>query len=220
MVDINKVRVSDLWYVIGYIATDGSLSQNGRQIYITSKDRYHLFAIRKALFLKNRIGKKASEIGKKKIYSYLQFGDVVFYQYLTNIGLTPKKSLTLQPLVVNDEYFLDFLRGVIDGDGNISTWIHRTNSHPQRCLRIYSASPKFIHCFNDKIAQSFSVRGKLYTNKRNSKGNISYLIKFGKKAAIRILRELYYENCLSLERKFLQAQLCLQHKSKNGKLCR
>ena len=33
--------------------------------------------------------------------------------------MTPEKSLTLGPLAIPDEYFPDFFRGCIDGDGSI-----------------------------------------------------------------------------------------------------
>lgn len=218
MVEINKVRPSDLWYVIGYIATDGYLSIDGRHINITSKDRGHLYLIRKALFLKNKIGRKKREHEVKKRYSQLQFGDVRFYKYLMKLGLTPKKSLTLGPLNIDDNYFVDFLRGVIDGDGNISSWIHKTNYHKQWCLRIYSASYIFIEWVQGKIAKDFGVMSKIYSRKRGGRVNFIYFLKFGQISAAKILKSVYYINCLSLERKFIQAQLCLQHGAKSGKL--
>lgn len=139
MVDLAKVKESDLWYVIGYIATDGYLSIDKRHINITSKDREHLYLIRNALLLKNKIGRKARSYKKEKKYSQLQFGDVHFYKYLLELGLSTQKSLTLSALKINENFFFDFLRGVIDGDGNISSWTHRTNYNQQWCLRIYSA---------------------------------------------------------------------------------
>ena len=218
MIDLNKVRLSDLWYVIGYIATDGYLSVDGRHINITSKDRDHLYLIREALFLTNKIGKKARAKGRKKEYSQLQFGDVAFFRYLVALGLTPHKSLTLGPLNISNVFFSDFLRGVIDGDGNISTWIHRTNRNRQWCLRIFSASEAFIKWLNKGIADYFGIEGKLYFEKRTERKNGHFVLKYGKKSAIEILGKLYYEEALSLKRKHQKAKLCLQVESKSGKL--
>lgn len=214
MIDINRIRPADLWYVVGYIATDGCLSIDGRHINITSKDREHLYKIKDALLLKNKIGSKAREAEKKKRYSYLQFGDVVFYKFLNKIGLTSKKSLTLGPLNVDKSFFPDFLRGVIDGDGNISTWIHKTNFHRQRSLRVFSASPLFIEWLKESVERYFEMPGKLYFKKRVDRKNGHYVLKYGKNFAKIILRKLYYDGCLSLERKFLQARLCLQEAAK------
>lgn len=66
MINIKSIRPSDLWYVIGYIATDGSLSIDRRHINVTSKDRNHLYKIRTALNLENVIGRKSREGSKKK----------------------------------------------------------------------------------------------------------------------------------------------------------
>lgn len=214
MIDLNKVSSANLWYVIGYIATDGNLSIDGRHINITSKDRDHLYLIRKALFLKNKVGRKARKRGGEKEYSHLAFGDVKFFKYLKEIGITPKKSLTLGPFNIKREFFVDFLRGIIDGDGNISTWIHRTNLNRQWCLRIFSASFLFIQWLNKSIESNFEVEGKLYFEKRIEKKNGHYVLKYGKKAAMQILKIVYYPKCLSLERKYTQAQFCLQHSAK------
>ena len=214
MIYVNKIKQSDLWYTIGYIATDGSLSIDGRHINITSKDRDHLYKIRTALNLGNKIGKKSREQSQEKKFSQLQFGDVRFYRYLLRLGLTSRKSLTIGPLNVDDNFFADFLRGVIDGDGNISTWIHKTNHHRQWCLRIYSASQIFIEWLNDRINQEFGVKGRLYSRKEKDRVNSIYLLKFGKSAASKILERIYYEGSLSLERKLAQARLCLQKAAK------
>ncbi|EKD86595.1 MAG: hypothetical protein ACD_37C00224G0001 [uncultured bacterium] len=218
MININRIESADLWYVVGYIATDGYLSIDGRHINITSKDRDHLYKIRSALKLDNKIGRKSRVAHDEKRFSQLQFGDVKFYRFLKGLGLVSRKSLTLGPLNIDDKFFKDFFRGVIDGDGNISTWIHRTNHNRQWCLRIYSASKVFIEWLNNRVNQEFGIKGRLYSKKDKDRDNFIYLLKFGKLSALKILKRIYYDKSLFLERKFLQAQLCLQEGQKNGKL--
>lgn len=211
---MSKVKNADLWYIIGYIATDGYLSIDGRHINITSKDREHLYKIKSALNLENIIGRKYREKNDEKRFSQLQFGDIKFYKYLQKIGFTPKKSLTLGELNINNNFFNDFLRGVIDGDGNISTWINSNNYSRQWCLRVYSASERFIRWIDNKIYQEFGISGKLYSRKAKDRINSIYLLKFGKISGSKILKRIYYDGCLSLERKLLQAKLCLQEANK------
>lgn len=170
--------------------------------------------MRKALKLKNKIGRKARGNSGEKIYSYFQFGDVKFFRHLEDIGLTKNKSLTMRALEIDKIYFLDFLRGVIDGDGSISTWIHRTNSHRQWSLRIVSAAPLFIQWLKTETEKYFDVRGKLYSYKYKNKSNPLYILKFGKLSAKAILKSAYYENCLSLSRKHKNAAVCLQDENK------
>jgi|SRR3989344_1046696 len=210
MINLDKIKPSNLWYIIGYIATDGSLSVDGRHINITSKDRDHLYKIRCALLLENTIGRKTRSISEERNYSQLQLGDVNFYKYLQSLGFTTRKSLTLGKININNLFFNDFLRGIVDGDGNISTWIHRTNNHAQWTLRIYSAAPSFINWIKAKIEEEFSINGKLYVRLAKNRTNPIYILKFGKIAARNILKQIYYPECLSLERKFLKAQMCLQ----------
>jgi hypothetical protein len=214
MIDMNQVKESDLWYVIGYIAADGHLSIDGRHINITSKDSDHLHLIKKALFLNSKIALKYRGNDKILIYAYLQFSDVKFYRYLLNLGFIQQKSLNLGSVRVDRIYFKDFLRGVIDGDGHLTTWIHKSNLHSQWVLGVTSASKKFILWLQKEILDLYNLEGKVYEVIRSNRVNPVYKLKFGKKAAKIILRDIYYPCCLSLERKFLKVQFCLQESGK------
>ena len=72
----------------------------------------------------------------------LQWRDRELYGWLTDIGLTPRKSLTLGPLTVPDEYFADFFRGCIDGDGTILVYTDR-HRHQERHVRL--RAPLCVH---------------------------------------------------------------------------
>lgn len=170
--------------------------------------------LRKALHLKVKIGKKASGRNREKKYSTLQFGDIVFYRQLLNIGLTPRKSLTLNEIKVPKEYFKDFLRGVIDGDGSINKWTHRTNRKEQWCLRVASGAPIFANWLCNEIIEQFKVTGKIYHYQNVGKNNPLYTLKFGKVATKIILQNIYYQGCLALQRKYEIAIECL--KSEEG----
>lgn len=210
MLDLEKIKPNDLWYIIGLITTDGNLSKDGRHINLTSKDRSLLISVKKALLLKNKIGRKARAKEKGKKYSFLQIGDKKFYNFLLSIGLTQRKSLTLGKLSIPHSYFPDFLRGVIDGDGNIHTWIHNTNGNRQWALRIFSGSREFILWLKQKIENYFSTSGKIYISKRKGRKNYLYIIKFGKFATKLILENIYKDGPLVLNRKAKRVRKCLQ----------
>ena len=214
MLDLEKIKPNDLWYVIGLITADGNLSKDERHIDLTSKDRSLLVSVKKALLLKNKIGRKARAKGKEKKYSVLQIGDKKFYNFLLNTGLTQRKSLTLGKLSIPDFYFPDFLRGVIDGDGNIHTWTHTTNGNRQWALRIFSGSREFIFWLKQEIESYFSTSGKIYISKRRNSKNPLYTIKFGKLATKIILDKVYYKNCLALSRKLKKVENCLKSEDK------
>lgn len=214
MINLNNISQANLWYIIGYIATDGHLSKDGRHIVITSKDRDHILAIRRALGIKNKVGLKSRSNEGRKIYSNLQFGDVKFYNYLLKIGFVQNKSLGLGKITAQPAYFTDFLRGVIDGDGSITSWTHRSNLHRQWSLRITSAAPIFIKWLHKTIESFFAIKGKLYCYRYDDKKNNIYTLKFGKLASKVIFKDVYYRNALALKRKNLMSVLCLHDKNK------
>lgn len=214
MVDLKSINSHDLWYVIGYIATDGNLSSDNRHINITSKDKGHLIKIKYSLHVKNKIGAKARGGEKEKKYFYLTFGDVKFYRYLLSTGLTQRKSCTLGKMIIPKKFFSDFLRGVIDGDGSISTWTNNHNHLIQWSIRITSAAPNFINWLKAEIEALILVKGKLYSYSYPNKNPI-YILKFGKLPSKIIINNIYKNpKCLRLERKFRQAKKCLQDKNK------
>src|SRR5471030_1098956 len=100
MVDLSLIKPEHLWYTVGLIATDGNLSKDGRHIVITSKDQEHLEGLKIILNLTLKLTRKARGYSKDKKYFALQIGDVKFYKFLVSIGLTQKKSLTIDKLVL------------------------------------------------------------------------------------------------------------------------
>ena len=191
----------DLWYLVGLIATDGNLSSDGRHIDITAKDKNFLETIKEELGLPNKVGVKKNGTGEK--YHRIQIANKNFYEFLMSIGLTPNKSLSLGELKIPFEGFSDFVRGVIDGDGCIRNWIHPTNKREQWSLRIYSASPVFIEWLRKEIGRNFLAMGSVFRDERSV-----IVLKFGKLAAKRILKNCYYEGSLGLQRKADLARTC------------
>ena len=196
-----KIEDSNLWYLVGLITSDGCLSKDGRHIDITSKDYEFLQDIRNSFGISNKIGAKYNSIKQKSFH--IQIANRNFYDFLLSIGLTCNKSLTLNALKIPNHYFIDFLRGLIDGDGCIRRWIHPTNKREQWSLRIYSGSEEFINWLNNATVQLLKVFGRVHKNASNT-----WVLKYGKMAAREIAKQCYYKNCFGLERKIKLAQQC------------
>ena len=210
MLDIKTIKPEDLWYVVGYIATDGCLSKDRRHIMIVSKDYQILKDIRDTLGLNAKISHHRGGLNTSAFHVVIS--SVSFYRFLESIGLTSKKSLTLGSLDVPSSYFKDFLRGVIDGDGSIYSWIHRTNGHIQWSLRFHSGSKLFSEWLKNETEKYFNVWGRLHVRKSKDR-NPFYIVKFGKMAAKDILSSCYPKDCLALERKNKVAQECVKTKN-------
>ena len=196
-----------LWYLVGLITTDGCLSPDGRHIDITAKDKNFLKEICKQFGLNVSVGKKQS--GYTDQWSHrIQFSAKSFYDFLLGVQLTPKKSKTLGVLKVPDDHFSHFLRGVIDGDGCIRSWIHPQNGVEQWIVKITSASERFLKWIASKIKEIYQVSGALHPKYTGG----AYDLKFGKLAAQELLKICYTKNVFALPRKLQKARQCITTK--------
>lgn len=136
----------------------------------------------------------------EKKYYVLQFGDVNFYKFLLEIGLTPRKSKTIGRLNIPDEFFYDFLRGCFDGDGTIGTFCHPESKYLQLRVTFCSASMDFLKWLKEAISRN-GLRGYF------RKGTRVYTLTFAKYDSIKLLNLMYYDGCeLYLTRKRIKAK--------------
>ena len=210
-------------YVVGLITTDGSLSKDGRHITLVSSDLQLLRTFRKCLKLKNRVAKKAfSSYTVKQCYK-IQFGNVNFYKWLQKIGLTPNKTFTLGKLAIPKEYFADFLRGFLDGDGSIFTYIDRYMEYKGKRYtykRLYtvfiSASIEHLKWIQSNLKEILNIEGSLNSHLRKDRKFLSWRLRFAKNDSLKLLAWLYYKPdlpCLNRKRKI--AERFLKNLQKN-----
>lgn len=201
----------ELAYIVGLVATDGSLSKDKRHINFTSKDLQLAKLFKKCLKLKVSIGKKARGGECEKKYFQIQFGNVIFYRWLESIGLTCNKSKTISKLKVPDSYFFDFLRGCFDGDGSIyAYWDPRWHSSYMFYLQFTSASYDFLVWLRDLIFKLSRTEGRIRPGSR------SFQLAFGKKGTIIIFKKMFYRDGLPcLQRKFRKANMIFKKNDKH-----
>lgn len=178
-----------LGYAVGLLTTDGCLYNDGRHINLTSKELEQIQTFKACLHLRNKVGRKSRGQEQEKRYYQVQFGSVQFYQFLIAIGLTPAKSRTLASLKIPDKYFPDFLRGCIDGDGNISNYFHPESRQAQLRLRLTTASKLFAIWMQRRISELAPVQGGWI-----SKGTRSWILAYGKYDTVVLLKFMYYPN--------------------------
>jgi hypothetical protein len=183
-------------YVIGLIATDGNLSVNGRCVSITSKDLDLLETVQACLDLRTRMSPVRGGYGTT--CHRIQWSDRRFYDWLVGIGLTPAKSLTLRPLVIPDEYFADFLRGCIDGDGSIVTYVDRYNTrkspayvYTRLFVSIVSASPRFLEWMQTRVWSLRGLSGSLMIRRSIGRRDM-WCLRYAKHESLAVLRWIYY----------------------------
>lgn len=188
-------------YAVGLITTDGNLSKDGRHIDLTSKDRKQLLTFMRCLGFRARITTKISGFTGTQI-PRLQFSNVRLYRFLVSIGLTPAKTKTLAGLNIPDEYFFDFLRGHLDGDGHFySYWDTRWPNSFMFYLVFNSGSERHIAWLRRQNDGLLGIHGHITNDRRHT----TYHLKYAKREALLLLRKMYYDSNLPcLERKRLK----------------
>jgi len=184
----------ELAYAVGLIATDGCLGRDESHLTMTSKDTDLLETFGRCLGMKARITRTASP---RPCYR-IQWCDSGFHRWLTGIGLMPAKSLRLAALRVPDEWFRDFLRGCIDGDGSVITYTDRYNTlkksqyvYTRVYLSLVSASPPFIQWIRATLQRLVAVRGDIGI-RRSENHHDTWRLRYAKREALVLLRWMYY----------------------------
>lgn len=190
---------ASLAYGIGLFATDGCMYRDRCHMEFTSKDFQQLKNFKKCFNLKTKISFKFSGKGTK--CPRIQFGDVVLYKFFLKLGLTPNKSKTIGIINIPREYFFDFFRGVLDGDGSFHSYYDpRWRSSFMFYLIVASASPAFIVWLRSQISKRLGVQGHVTNDKRGS----AIQLKYAKTDSLKIIKKVYYSPtvlCLSRKRK-------------------
>lgn len=176
-------------YWLGWLASDGCLTNGAIVLELQERDNSILEEYIKFIGYPLNINTSYS----KKFNKYLKrvaFRHAETYQYLINLGITPRKSNTLH---VNMDIDFDFLRGVFEGDGNIIEINNRTGLS----ISIASNSNMFIEQLSIFLSNNF-IEHSTYI--RTDTINI---IVIRKKASIMTLyNKLYPKDCTFLKRKY------------------
>lgn len=192
-------------YAIGLLVTDGCLSPNGRHIIFVSKEVEQLQNYMQALGVTKKIGENRS--GSGKYVSRVQLGDVLFYQFLRSIGISPNKTKTIGKILIPPKYFFDFLRGCFDGDGSTYSYYDpRWKSSFMFYTVLVSASKKHISWLQKEIYLHMKIRGHITKSKNSS----VFQLKYAKADSLQLLRKMYAgKDIIYLSRKRLKIDTML-----------
>lgn len=211
------IWTADLAYAVGLITADGSLSKDERHIDLTSRDIEQVENFSNILGLSNKIGLKTSSHSSQSTYYRVQFGNVMLYKFLLDVGLMPNKTKKLGKLIIPNRFFPDFLRGFLDGDGyTYSYWDKRWKSSYMLYLGFCSASKKHLMWLRGKIKALYAVEGSFTYS-----GRSTYRLSFAKNASIRLLEIMYYNDqivCLSRKKFKIDRALGIIERLKAGVL--
>lgn len=185
---------AEMAYIVGLTATDGCLITGRRAINFKSGDRQLVETYIHLLGRSNKIGSERTRAGGTAFK--VQFSDTRLYSWFQSIGLTPRKSLTLGGIAVPDEFLAPLVRGLLDGDGNITNAVWRADTtrrsdyyYEWLRTRFYSASPPHLEWLKSQLQKQLSLRGWIWQDLR--RGNGIGCLWYGKHDSIKLLRWIY-----------------------------
>lgn len=136
---LNEMNPESAW-LIGLIASDGYISNNGRFVSFHMKDDHLLNQVKEITKFNGKIYLTKAGTRLMNIYS------LKWVLALDRLGIKNKKSLSLRLPNIEEAVFFDFLRGYFDGDG--SFW---NISKPLRTDKTLRAQIIGSNCFISEL---------------------------------------------------------------------
>lgn len=192
----DEIHLPEQAYWLGFIAADGCVTyQSGRfrlSFALKAEDRCHLELFRQSLEVKNKIHLRTI---KDSQYVRLGVGGKPLIKQLVSLGITPRKSLTLEyPCLLPrlDKYFM---LGYFDGDGSIS--------HSRTCNQLQFSvlgTKGFLTEFGTRLKQACYLKSLcIYSAGHGSRAfQLAYT---GNRQVPRIMNWLYKDATVFLTRK-------------------
>lgn len=197
-------------YMFGFIQADGHLQQNTRnrgklQIELQESDRDVLEKFKEIIPFNTFLSTRTRDTNFKDNYTsaILVIHNQQFREGLIRIGLTYGKKSDIISAPKVDVSVVDYWRGMIDGDGSLGL--------TEKEFPFLSLNCSSEQMANDYIQFLFSITGKLKTTSRNKRDN-TYNICVNKEDAQEVVKKLYYDNSIALNRKKVLAKIVLDWK--------
>ena len=197
---LDELDCAEKFYFLGFFAADGCNSKkyNNAKIKLQTCD-LELLEKFKVLLESDRpiynVHQKETKNRKESFAVNFELTSKYFCEKLEELGLSERKTYTLQlPNYIPDQYFRDYIRGVFDGDGNISvSYINKPKG-----LSSIAGNPKFLLQIKEKMEKFLSIHIVYQENNKNC----GY-IKINRQEDLKIFLDwMYKDSSLYMERKY------------------
>ena len=193
-----NIDTAEKAYWLGFIAADGCVfirEENASVIInISRKDKTHLEKLKQFMNSNVKIVDHIQTAGfsNNTEMSKITFNSIKMAQDLNRVGITNKKSLTLKPPLIDEQFFLPFILGYFDGDGSIFQF----NNNKEWGINI-EGTKEMLEWINDILKISNELEKRHVDDKNN------YYIRCGGVAKpYYILKQLYDSVNVHLDRKY------------------
>ncbi len=196
-------------YILGLIYSDGCLSFDKHtdkfRITISMNDKDVMDKIHKIMTPNKKLYEYKHPKGRKETYSVISTNkdDI---EFIKKIGITTRKSLSIEYPSISKEYDRDFIRGYFDGDGSVyeSKTITRYNDvkkeYVYKYFRFTTGSEKFAYQLQAKLLEN-NIESNV--NKDSRIESLAYYIAIYKKESVYRFFEFIYNGAeIFMERKY------------------
>ena len=200
--DYFKVQSPNMAYILGLIASDGSVSkkENLIAIQLLESDKSILEEIRKetqserplSMYTRKNTG---HIIATFRVWSKSWKDDLAHY------GIVPNKTFILKPPeLLKPEYRIDFIRGYFDGDGSI----YSNPSQNKLGVDIVGASKEMMEWIHNELVNHYHLMLPRPATEVLNNGTVMYKVRTNSKEEVKKIYELLYSN----------GGLCMQRKKR------
>jgi hypothetical protein len=181
-------------YLLGFIQADGCVNDESLIIGLAARDEGHLYKIRNILEANVPI-RTYDRIVNGKVFprSEIRIYKGKIRKNLNALGILPRKSMTSQPIQIDEELQQHYIRGLVDGDG----WI--TGSGSQTAIGLTGCRP-IVNYFAQFARQICGTRSLPYPNHSIWSFRVT-----GNAMPKKLIEKLYSGAKVALERKQLLA---------------
>ena len=196
----DNMQSEEQFYWLGFMYADGNISNEGNRIEmrLSIKDIEHLEKFRKFLNLSTEI---RTGLCNGNGFCHLSVRNKHMWNTLNSLGCTPQKTLTLQfpnlSLFKTKENILHFIRGYVDGDGCLTTYLNSTKNSLRTELSLVGTES-----FLKSINKLFQNKGYIRNKSSDGWNNKAFDLSFSNVPSRKISRYLYENATIYLNRKY------------------
>ena len=193
---------TEMSYVLGYFAADGTMIANNRGAHFIefhSTDKQLIIMVRDILKSNHKVSIRSPRDDKHKVAYRLQVGSNEMFKDLLMLGFIPNKSLTITFPIIPEKFKKDFVRGYFDGDGCVYFKQHKAKDRKKKrwvfTTRFTSGSRKFLESLHSEL----DFEGGFILDKERG-----YELVFSHRDSVALYNLMYHNDChgLYLNRKY------------------
>jgi hypothetical protein len=193
----DKIDTEEKAYWLGFLASDGCVSEKQLSLQVAEKDLSHLLKFKNFIGVDYKISKCETNLDNKIFLGYRYVvSSINFVKSLEKHGIVQNKSLILSfSNTVNDNLIRHYIRGLVDGDGSFYIHNDRLNFSLISSLGVCEKTQQYL------MSNCALSKTKL-DEKETKNGEKYYYLKYcGSQQVCRIAEYLYDGANVFLERK-------------------